>query len=157
VRTDLFGNVFGTNSQIRSSVDTGSESKLAEDFEVFQWAAFYATIELATRSRYNMTTYFVSGHRGAVEWAKRQVQFDQATFIGHLDESSLFTTGDRVCGTLPIQLAADIVAGGVQYWHLELKVSPETRRTELSADDMVRHGARLVRYHIEVIEDERDL
>jgi CRISPR-associated protein Csx16 len=96
-----------------------------------------------------MTTYFVTRHKGAVEWARRQGI--SATMVEHLDPNSI-VRGDMVLGTLPIQLAAEVIARGGRYLHLELTMPPGMRGTELTADDMVRHGAKLQRYHVVILE-----
>lgn len=56
--------------------------------------------------------------------------------------------GDLVVGTLPINIAADIVTKGARYLHLSLNVPPEARGQELSPDDMRKYGARLEEYEI---------
>lgn len=92
-----------------------------------------------------MTVWFVSGHAGAVDWARRRGI--EAEAVAHLDVAKV-KAGDRVIGTLPVSLAAAVCAGGAEYWHLTLDLPPEARRRELSADDMDTYGARIERYEI---------
>ena len=93
-----------------------------------------------------MTTYFVSRHPGAIEWAARQnMQVDQR--IAHLDPV-MVQAGDTVIGSLPVNLAAQVCAKGASYWHLSLELPSELRGLELSADDLERLGARVDRFEV---------
>lgn len=92
-----------------------------------------------------MTTYFITRHAGAVDWACEQGI--AAKQVQHLDVD-LIRPGDVVMGTLPVQLAAKVVARGARYLHLSIDVPSDARGRELSADDMVAYGARLQEFHI---------
>lgn len=94
-----------------------------------------------------MTTWFITRHPGAVEWTARQgLQVDQQ--IAHLDPAAI-QPGDVVIGTLPINLAAAVCARGGRFFNLSLDLPPEVRGRELSADDLVRFGARIEEYRVE--------
>ena len=94
-----------------------------------------------------MTTYFVTRHVGAVEWAARQgIAIDRT--VPHLDPSEI-RPGDVVLGTLPVHLAAEVCVRGGRYLHLVLELSPDRRGLELTAEEMTRCGARLVEYRVE--------
>lgn len=94
-----------------------------------------------------MTTYFVSRHLGAVQWAARQnLQVDH--LVSHLDPH-IIQAGDTVIGSLPINLAAQICAIGARYLHLSLEVPAELRGCELSADQLEQLGARLQQFNIQ--------
>jgi CRISPR-associated protein Csx16 len=93
-----------------------------------------------------MTTFFVSRHPGALDWAAGEgVAVDQA--IAHLDPE-IIQPGDRVIGTLPIHLAARVCERGGRYLHLSLELPPEQRGRELSAAELRRFGARLEEYRV---------
>jgi CRISPR-associated protein Csx16 len=94
-----------------------------------------------------MTTWFVTRHSGAVEWARRQgLAVDRQ--VDHLEPVEL-AEGDTVIGTLPVHLAAAVCERGGHYLHLSLDLPPELRGRELTADDMEAAGARLEEYRVE--------
>lgn len=81
-----------------------------------------------------MTTYFVTRHPGAIEWAARQgLAVDHQ--VAHLDPATV-KPGDTVIGTLPVHLAARVCARRARYLHLCLDLPPELRGQELSADQL---------------------
>jgi CRISPR-associated protein Csx16 len=97
-----------------------------------------------------VTTYLITRHAGAVEWARRRgIAFEHLT---HLDDLARIEPGDRVIGPLPLGRIADIVATGARYEAIEMELPEGVRGSELSADEMARHKAHLVRYHVERIE-----
>lgn len=94
-----------------------------------------------------MTTWFVTRHPGAVEWARRRgLQIDRQ--ITHLDPD-LIAPGDTVIGILPVNLAARVCEKGGRYLNLSLNLPPDARGRELSADELDSHGARLEPYVVE--------
>lgn len=94
-----------------------------------------------------MTTWFVSRHPGALEWAARQgLQIDR--FATHLDPAEV-QGGDTVIGSLPVHLAAVVCQRGGRYLNLSVTLPAELRGKELSADKLDQLGARLERYRIE--------
>jgi CRISPR-associated protein Csx16 len=96
-----------------------------------------------------MTTYLITRHAGAVAWVRRQgIGFEEAS---HLDGTFAIKPGDRVIGPLPLSKIADVVAAGACYEAIEMDLPEGARGAELSADQMSRYGARLVRYHVERI------
>lgn len=98
-----------------------------------------------------MTTWFVSRHQGAIEWARAAgVSVADGGVVSSLDVEQV-KSGDLVVGTLPINLAAEVVRRGAHYEHLALDLPNEARGLELSADDMRRYGARLEHYRIELL------
>lgn len=93
-----------------------------------------------------MTTFFISRHPGAIEWAARQnLQVDR--LLPHLDPDQV-QPGDTVIGSLPVNLAAQVCAKGAAYWHLSLEVPAALRGQELSADNLDRLGARVQAFDI---------
>lgn len=93
-----------------------------------------------------MTTFFVSRHPGALDWARqRGIAFDQ--HIVHLDPQEV-GAGDTVIGSLPVNLAFEICARGAEYHNLSLRLEPGDRGRELSAADLDRCGAVIERYDI---------
>lgn len=94
-----------------------------------------------------MPTWFVSRHPGAITWAERQgIAVDRQ--VSHLDPQQV-AAGDTVIGTLPINLAAEVCARGAGYYHLTLRLTPELRGAELSADQLEQLGARLEPYLVQ--------
>jgi len=97
-----------------------------------------------------MTTYFVSRHPGAVDWLHEQgLAVDRR--VVHLDPAEV-QAGDRVIGTLPVNLAAEVCVRGARYLHLSLDLPPAWRGRELSVDDMRACGARLEEYHVQRVD-----
>lgn len=95
-----------------------------------------------------MTTWFISRHPGAIDWAKQQnLHIDR--WATHLDSIDEIQCGDIVMGTLPIHLAADICQKGAKFYFLELNIDEEQRGKELNLKELNEIGASLVRYHIE--------
>jgi len=92
-----------------------------------------------------MTTYFITRHKGALEWARGQGL--EATALSHLDPA-IIQPGDRVIGTLPVHIAADICARGGHYLHLSMILPEQARGRELSADEMTEFGATIEEYQI---------
>lgn len=97
-----------------------------------------------------MTTWFVTRHTGAIEWAALQgLQVEQC--IDHLEPERV-RPGDTVIGVLPINLAAQVCARGANFLNLSLDLPPQARGRELSATELQAYGARLEPYHIERLE-----
>lgn len=94
-------------------------------------------------------TYFVSRHAGAQDWAKRK-GFD-AQPVAHFD-ASVISNGDKVLGTLPVQIVADVIARGGTYYHLSMAIPADMRGKDLSADDMDDFGATLQRFHVTAVD-----
>ncbi len=98
-----------------------------------------------------MTTWFISRHAGALEWAaRRPLEVDR--FSPHLDIAAV-APGDTVIGTLPPDLAAAVCASGAKYLHLSVALPIAARGRELSADELERYGAKLVRIDARIVEE----
>jgi CRISPR-associated protein Csx16 len=93
-----------------------------------------------------MTTYFVSRHAGAVEWASTQ-DLGIDIWLEHLDAASIFPD-DIVAGTLPVHLAAAVCERGAIYLHLAIDMPGQARGGELTADQLGQMGARLEKYDV---------
>jgi CRISPR-associated protein Csx16 len=93
-----------------------------------------------------MTTYFVTRHPGARDWAAEEGLAVERV-LAHLDPS-LIVPGDQVIGSLPVNLAAEVCARGGRYLHLSLDLPPELRGRELSAEQMRACGARVEDYQV---------
>ena len=92
-----------------------------------------------------MKTYFVTRHKGAVDWVLgRGIE---AQHVEHLDPDTIIP-GDVVLGTLPVSVAAQVCQRGAKYLHLSLDIPPARRGQELTARDMDKLGAKLVEYEI---------
>lgn len=98
-----------------------------------------------------MTTWFVSRHPGAVQWAQRQnLHIDH--FVPHLD-LQLIQPEDTVIGSLPVNLAAQACARGARYLHLSLELPAHLRGQELTADQLDALGAKIQAFQIHSIFD----
>lgn len=91
-------------------------------------------------------TYFVTRHPGAREWA-REEGFMVDEVLDHLDVARI-GAGDRVIGSLPTNLAAEVCARGGRYFHLSLDLTSELRGKELSAEEMRTCGARVEEFSV---------
>ena len=93
-----------------------------------------------------MTTWFITRHPGARQWAERQgLHIDRHE--AHLDPADV-QSGDTVIGTLPVQLAAEICARGARYLHLSINLPAAARGKDLSADELKHYQARLEAFHV---------
>lgn len=96
-----------------------------------------------------MKTWFISRHPGALHWMQRnQIHFDE--HITHLD-TKLIQAGDKVIGSLPVNLAAEICEKGASYWNLSLQIPAEARGVELSADKLDEYSAKLEQFLIQKV------
>jgi CRISPR-associated protein Csx16 len=94
-----------------------------------------------------MTTFFVSRHPGAAEWARRQGLLVNV-WVAHMDPKKV-GAGDTVIGSLPLHLAAQVCACGARFLHLSLDIPAEWRGRELNADELEMAGARLEEFFVE--------
>jgi CRISPR-associated protein Csx16 len=94
-----------------------------------------------------MTTWFVSRHPGAVEWARRKY-LPVDLYVAHLDPD-LLRPRDTVIGSLPVNLAATVCARGARYLHLSLNLPADLRGKELTAEQLEELGARVDEYRVE--------
>lgn len=99
-----------------------------------------------THVRGTSTTYFVSRHPGARDWAAEE-GFVVDQIVEHLD-IQILAPGDTVIGSLPVNLAAEVCARGAAYFHLSLVLPPELRGKELSATEMRNLGAKLQPFQV---------
>ncbi len=93
-----------------------------------------------------MTTWFISRHQGAINWAKQQgIAVDH--WITHLDLNNI-QEGDTVIGTLPIHLAGAVCEKGARFFFLKLNLHSDQRGKELTADELLQAGCSLAEYNI---------
>lgn len=93
-----------------------------------------------------MTTWFISRHPGALDWAHQQgLAIDR--HATHLDPAQV-QPGDTVIGTLPVHLAAVVCRQGACYINLSLDLPAHWRGRELSADELRQCQARLEGFDI---------
>ena len=93
-----------------------------------------------------MTTWFITRHPGAREWAAQQgIAIDR--HVTHLDSAEI-NAGDTVIGTLPVKLAAEICNRGARFLNLSLDLPPEARGKELTAEELARYGARIEEFTV---------
>ncbi|MFV0511330.1 MAG: CRISPR-associated protein Csx16 [Shewanella algae] len=95
---------------------------------------------------FSMTTWFITRHPGALEWAlRRGVTVD--IHLQHLNPADI-RVGDTVIGTLPINLAAEICTRGARYLHLSLQLPASARGRELNADELDCYDAKIEEFVI---------
>lgn len=94
-----------------------------------------------------MTTWFVTRHPGAIEWASRH-GIDVDRQVAHLDPDDI-AHGDAVIGVLPVHLAAKVCARGGRYFNLSIDMPENARGRELTADELEHYGARLESYFVQ--------
>jgi len=94
-----------------------------------------------------MTTYLITRHPGAIEWARRH-GIDVDRQIAHLDPAEI-RAGDVVIGALPVHLAAQVCARGGRFFNLSLDMPADARGRELTPDELEKYGARLEEYIVE--------
>jgi CRISPR-associated protein Csx16 len=93
-----------------------------------------------------MTTWFVTRHPGAVEWAQRRgLQIDR--YVAHLDPADI-APGDTIIGILPVHLVAQLCARDARYLNLSLDLPAAARGRELSAEQLEACGARIEGYDV---------
>jgi len=92
------------------------------------------------------TTFFVSRHAGAVQWAKHH-GIDVDHHVIHLSPDEV-KQGDTVIGSLPVHLVAAICERGATYVNLSMDLPRELRGRELTAEDMDHCKARLESFSV---------
>jgi CRISPR-associated protein Csx16 len=98
-----------------------------------------------------MTTWFISRHAGAKKWIEEESGFKIDKKEVHFNPS-VVQKNDKVVGSLPIHLVAEVCAKGAKYYHLTLELKRGERGKELTIDEMREANARLEPYFIEKIE-----
>lgn len=98
------------------------------------------------------TTYFVTRHQGALDWAREEGYVDDDVRVVATLAAQSVQAGDLVIGTLPAHLAAHVVARGARYQHLVLDITEAQRGQELSAEAMRQCGAKLEELYIQTSE-----
>lgn len=98
-----------------------------------------------------MANWFVSRHPGAIAWAKQQ-SFEVDHWVEHLDLSQP-QSGDKVIGSLPVNLAARLSSNNIEYWHLSLQIPEQLRGVELTAEQLNQLDAHLEAFHISSLPD----
>lgn len=94
-----------------------------------------------------MTTYFITRHIGALDWAKvKDVHFD--VHLTHLLNFDELKSGDVIIGTLPVNIISQINELGVRYVHLSLDIPPQLRGVELTAEQLDECQASLEEFHV---------
>ncbi|MDR3054426.1 MAG: CRISPR-associated protein Csx16 [Zoogloeaceae bacterium] len=100
-----------------------------------------------------MTTWFITRHPGALEWAKAQ-GFAIDRHCTHLTDVNLtdgIVAGDTIIGSLPVHLAAVVCQRGAAYYNLSLDLPAHLRGEELSAEELSACNARLEAFYVEKI------
>lgn len=95
-----------------------------------------------------MTTYFVSRHQASIDWMKQQpTQVDK--WLTHLDDETELKAGDRVIGTLPIQIVERLCENSVEYIHLSITIPAKWRGLELNPKQLEECSPTLTAYNVQ--------
>lgn len=97
-----------------------------------------------------MAVWFVSRHPGAIEWMKKQEQWQVDNWASHLDVSQI-AAGDVVIGTLPVYLAEEVCRKGARFYFLIIPQTFAQRGVELSHEQMVEIGCEIRPYHVSAL------
>jgi CRISPR-associated protein Csx16 len=97
-----------------------------------------------------MTSWFVSRHPGAIAWVKRRA-LPVDRFVPHLNPAEV-RSGDRVYGTLPLELAAEVCQRGARFFALRLTVAERQRGTDLTAEELEALEADFQEYRVLKVE-----
>ncbi len=93
-----------------------------------------------------MTTFFVTRHPGALDWARAKgIAFDR--HVTHLDPQEV-GAGDTVIGSLPVHLAAEVCIRDARYFNLSLDLPAHLRGRELDAATLETCAARLEEFDV---------
>ena len=92
-----------------------------------------------------MTTWFITRHSGARDWAKTQ-QLAIDGYCTHLDPAEI-KAGDIVIGSLPVHHAATVCTAGARYFNLSIDLPAHARGKELSQEQLQAFNARLEEFH----------
>jgi CRISPR-associated protein Csx16 len=108
------------------------------------------TQQLLNTKQTIMTTWFISRHPGALDWAKVQgLAIDR--HCTHLSDENLqkdIAAGDTVIGSLPVHLVAVVCQHGAVYYNLSLDLPVNLRGKELSAEELIACNVRLEPYFV---------
>jgi|SRR5690606_3008973 len=99
--------------------------------------------------------YLVTRHKGALNWLRSYIA-GPIVHLEHADDFSFLHPGDRVIGTLPVNLAATVCGRGARYFHLSIRVPYDLRGKELTARQLCELGATLEEYRVSKREDSPD-
>ncbi len=98
------------------------------------------------------TQIIVTRHSGAAEWIRRQVRAPITATLAHIDSAAWHRLGRwamvgpvKVFGVLPLHGLLRLQALGVQCWAFDVELPAHRRGFELSADELIALGARLIR------------
>lgn len=93
-----------------------------------------------------MTIWFVSRHPGTLAWVTQNgIAFDH--HVAHLDTGKV-SAGDRVIGSLDVNLAAEVCAGGAAYRNLSLRAAEQDRGREMSAEELQAYKVTMEYYDV---------
>ena len=82
---------------------------------------------------------FISRHMGAIAWAKNSdLKIDE--IIPHLNIDQI-NAGDKIFGSLPVNIVYKVCQKGARYYHLNLKLPEHARGQELTEEDMEKYSA----------------
>lgn len=103
-----------------------------------------------------MTTYFITRHPGALQWAKQNnLHYD--VHSEHLLSLSQLQAGDTVVGTLPINMVYELNKKQVGYVHLSLEIPVSLRGVELTVKQLNECNATLEKFEVMKVHFDQEL
>ena len=94
-----------------------------------------------------MTTFIITKHVGAVQWAKNK-GIEHDIYLEDLNLIHELKAGDVVVGTLPIHVVYELNQRDINYLHIALDIPAELNDQALDAAQLEACNARIESYYL---------